>query len=195
VLTTGSALQFDANGTFSISQANNASCAVFTNSNASLSGFSNSGLLIQFAQNTTDNSYSPLSVYNSGAGAYKFRVADSGNVTNTNNSYGQISDIKLKENIVDATPKLENLNQVRVVNFNFIGDTQKQIGVVAQELETVFPGMIDESCDRDAEGNDLGTTTKSVKYSVFVPMLIKAIQEQQAIITQLTARITALEGA
>jgi len=187
--------RIDSNGTFSISQAVNASCAVFTNSNTSLSGFSNSGLLIQFAQNTTDNSYSPLSVYNSGAGAYKFRVADSGNVTNTNNSYGQISDIKLKENIVDATPKLENLNQVRVVNFNFIGDTQKQIGVVAQELETVFPGMIDESCDRDAEGNDLGTTTKSVKYSVFVPMLIKAIQEQQAIITQLTARITALEGA
>jgi len=70
--------QFDANGTFSISQANNASCAVFTNSNASLSGFGNSGLLIQFAQNTTNNSYSPFSVYNSGAAAYKFRMADSG---------------------------------------------------------------------------------------------------------------------
>jgi hypothetical protein len=78
VLTTGSALQFDVNNTFSISQANNASCAVFTNSNASLSGFGNSGLLIQFAQNTTNNSYSPLSVYNSGAAAYKFRMADSG---------------------------------------------------------------------------------------------------------------------
>jgi hypothetical protein len=34
-----------------------------------------------------------------------------------------------------------------------------------------------------------------VKYSVFVPMLIKAIQEQQTLITSLTARIAALEGA
>jgi hypothetical protein len=129
------------------------------------------------------------------AGAGRFAVATNGNVTNANNSYGGISDVKLKENIIDATPKLEKLGQVRVVNFNFIGDQQKQIGVIAQELEQIFPSMIDESSDRDAEGNDLGTKTKSVKYSVFVPMLIKAIQEQQAIITQLTARITALEGA
>ena len=85
--------------------------------------------------------------------------------------------------------------QVKVRNYNLIGETTKQIGVVAQELETVFPSMVDETSDRDAEGNDLGTTTKSVKYSVFVPMLIKAIQEQQAIITELTTRITALEAA
>jgi hypothetical protein len=54
--------------------------------------------------------------------------------------------------------------------------------------------MVDESPDKDAEGNDLGTTTKSVKYSVFVPMLIKAIQEQQAIITQLQADVASLKG-
>ena len=65
-------------------------------------------------------------------------------------------------------------------NYNLIGETTKQIGVVAQELETLFPAMVDESLDKDAEGNDLGTTTKSVKYSVFVPMLIKAIQELKA---------------
>jgi hypothetical protein len=123
------------------------------------------------------------------------KITNVGNLQNFNNSYGSISDIKLKENIVDATPKLEKLNQVRIVNFNLIGSEQKQLGVIAQELEQIFPGMVDESPDRDAEGNDLGTTTKSVKYSVFVPMLIKAIQEQQAIITALTARVEALEGA
>jgi len=159
-------------------------------------------------------------------------IYGNGNVQNTNNSYGAISDVKLKENIVDATPKLADLMQVKVRNFNLIGGTTKQIGVVAQELETIFPGLIDESPDyepqiktrevevpavaevRDNEGNivteaveattkteeyteqvALGTTTKSVKYSVFVPMLIKAMQEQQALITQLTARITALESA
>ena len=131
-----------------------------------------------------------------------FNVAGTGNVTNTNNSYGAISDVKLKENITDATPKLAQLNQIRVVNYNLKSDPEhKQLGVIAQELEQVFPSMIEESPDRDAEGNDLGTTTKSVKYSVFVPMLIKAIQEQQALITAqaetinaLTARIVALEG-
>jgi len=121
-------------------------------------------------------------------------IYGNGNIINANNSYGAISDIKLKENIVDATPKLEKLNQVRVVNYNLIGEEQKQIGVVAQELEGIFPSMIEESPDKDAEGNDLGTTTKSVKYSVFVPMLIKAIQEQQAIINDLKARIETLES-
>ena len=99
--------------------------------------------------------------------------------------------VKLKENIVDASPKLADLMQVKVRNYNLIGDTTKQIGVVAQELETVFPAMVNETPDTDAKGNDLGTTTKSVKYSVFVPMLIKAIQEQQAIIESLKARLDA----
>jgi hypothetical protein len=141
-----------------------------------------------------NNTSSPGFIYDTG-GTNRLIIWGNGNVVNTNNSYGAISDIKLKENIVDATPKLDKLNQVRVVNYNLIGEEQKQLGVIAQELEQLFPSMIDESPDRDVEGNDLGTTTKSVKYSVFVPMLIKAIQEQQALITALTTRITALEGA
>jgi hypothetical protein len=123
-----------------------------------------------------------------------FKIFGNGNMVNSNNSYGAISDVKLKENIVDATPKLANLMQVKVRNYNLINSTTKQIGVIAQELETVFPAMIDESRDKDDEGNDLGTTTKSVKYSVFVPILIKAIQEQQALIESLTTRLTALES-
>lgn len=122
-----------------------------------------------------------------------FRIEASGNVKNTNNSYGALSDEKLKENISDASPKLDDLMQVRVRNYNLIGETQKQIGVVAQELELVFPSIVDETEDRDVDGNFLGTTTKGVKYSVFVPMLIKGMQEQQAIIEALTARIEALE--
>jgi trimeric autotransporter adhesin len=132
--------------------------------------------------------------YDLTASAIKYQVLFNGNVQNTNNSYGAISDAKLKENVTDATPKLEKLNQVRVVNFNLIGDEQKQIGVIAQELEQIFPSIVEDTPDCDAEGNDLGTVTKSVKYSVFVPMLIKAIQEQQTIIEALTARIETLEG-
>jgi hypothetical protein len=169
----------------------NASTLILSATNASLS---DDLFAIYASRNTTNNSFFAISYFNSGAAAYKFRVADSGNVTNTNNSYGSISDIKLKENVTDATPKLDKLNQVRVVNYNLIGDEKKQLGVIAQELEQVFPSMVEEMPDKDEKGNDLGTTTKSVKYSVFVPMLIKAIQEQQALITALTTRITALEG-
>ena len=168
----------------------NQSILAGVNSNSS---FSSNGVFLQLSRNTTNNSFYAIGYYNAGAGNYKFRVADSGNVTNTNNSYGAISDEKLKENIVDATPKLEKLKQVRIVNFNFIDDNQKQIGVIAQELENIFPSMVEESPDKDEDGKDLNTTTKQVKYSVFVPILIKALQEQQTQIEDLEARITALE--
>jgi hypothetical protein len=125
-------------------------------------------------------------------------IYGNGNVINTNNSYGPISDIKLKENIVDASPKLDDLMKVRIVNYNLKADlgyeSNKQIGVIAQELEKVFPGLVDENEDIDTEGKGLGTTTKSVKMSVFVPMLIKAMQEQNKLITDLEARIKQLEN-
>ena len=113
----------------------------------------------------------------------KIQIAHTGNVTNLNNSYGSLSDVRLKENITDATPKLENLNKLRVVNFNLKDDPEKikQIGLIAQEVENVFPALV----ETDGEG------TKSVKYSVLVPMLVKAMQEQQAIIESLKARLDA----
>ena len=117
-------------------------------------------------------------------------VYGNGNVVNTNNSYGPVSDIKLKENIIDTTPKLDKLMQVRIVNYNLIQyPEQNLLGVIAQELEQVFPSLVDEHIDKDEEGNDLETTTKSVKMSVFVPILIKAMQEQQAQIEELKALI------
>jgi hypothetical protein len=155
--------------------------------------FAASVLALGATRTTTNSTFNFLTCVTQGV-AYRLYIRDSGNVQNQNNSYGAISDIKLKENIVDATPKLAKLNQVRVVNYNLIGEGQKQLGVIAQELEQVFPGMVEESPDRDAEGNDLGTTTKSVKYSVFVPMLIKALQEQQQMIETLQAKVAALEA-
>jgi hypothetical protein len=151
-------------------------------------------------------------------GVSRVRIYTNGNIQNQNNSYGSLSDIKLKENIEDATPKLDDLLKVKVRNYNLIGSEIKQIGVIAQELEEVFPAMIDESTDfeevevpqLDEEGNEVlneegevvtttqrvikGTTTKSVKYSVFVPMLIKAIQEQQEIINEMKAEIDSLKN-
>jgi len=116
-------------------------------------------------------------------------IYGNGNIANVNNSYGAYSDIKLKENITDATPKLDDLLKVKIRNFNLKGSDIKQIGVVAQELEEVFPSMIEESNDtiKDEDGKyiETGEKTKTVKYSVFVPMLIKAIQELKAEIDEL----------
>lgn len=111
----------------------------------------------------------------------------SGSAYNITGTWGTFSDIKIKENVADATPKLDDLLKVRVVNYNRIGSPSKEIGVIAQELEKVFPALVSEQQDF-IDGKPTGTTTKAVKYSVFVPMLIKAVQE-------LTARVAALEAA
>jgi hypothetical protein len=152
---------------------------------------SSTGAALEIDVGSSNTTQKALIVYSGSAGADRLYIYSNGNVVNTNNSYGAISDVKLKENIVDASSKLADLMQVKVRNYNLIGESTKQLGVVAQELETVFPAMVDKTPDRDTEGNELGTITKSVKYSVFVPMLIKAIQEQQAIIESLKARLDA----
>ena len=111
-------------------------------------------------------------------------IIQHGDVKNLNNTYGQISDERLKENIKDATPKLDDLMKVKVKNFNFIGHELKQIGVVAQELEEVFPGLVKEDVQpEDSLGE--GGVFKSVKYSILVPILVKAMQEQQVMIEDL----------
>jgi hypothetical protein len=135
-------------------------------------------------------------------GTRSFRVFTNGNVQNTNNSYGAISDIKLKENIVDASSQWDDLKTLQVRNYNFKeGQTHTQIGLIAQEVELVSPGLVSESPDRDAEGNELGTTTKSVNYSVLYMKAVKALQEAMERIETLeaqnadfAARISTLEG-
>ena len=125
-------------------------------------------------------------------GAESFRVYTNGNVQNTNNSYGAISDIKLKENIVDATPQWNDIKALQVRKYNFKeGQTHTQIGLVAQEVELVSPGLVTESPDRDAEGNNLGTVTKSVNYSVLYMKAVKALQEAMERIELLEARLDA----
>jgi Chaperone of endosialidase len=125
-------------------------------------------------------------------------IYGNGNIVNINNSYGTLSDVKLKENIIDATPKLAEVMQLKVRNFNLKTEPDhKQIGFIAQELEQVFPALIDNT----TSPNDPDDVIKSIKTSVLVPILVKAIQELKAIndqqaetINALTARIVALEA-
>ncbi len=135
------------------------------------------------------------SATNTTNGTVSFQVWTNGNVQNTNNSYGAISDIKLKENIVNANSQWDDIKALQVRNYNFKeGQTHTQIGLVAQEAELVSPGLISESPDRDEEGNDLGTVTKSVNYSVLYMKAVKALQEAMDRIETLEAKVAALEG-
>jgi hypothetical protein len=127
-----------------------------------------------------------------GSPTVRMALTVGGAATNSTGSWGTISDIRLKENVVDATPKLDGLMQLRVVNYNLKTDPDvKMLGFVAQEVEQVFPGLV----DNDGEATGDGDFYKSVKTTVLVPMLIKAMQEQQALITQLQADVAALKGA
>ena len=155
--------------------------AQITNARNSASGdYALVTLLGANATNTNNYHY----IAGTSGGADRLYIYGNGNVVNINGSYGTLSDISLKENIVDATPKLADLLQLKVRNFNLIGSEEKQIGFVAQEFEEIFPKMV------DIDGKN---GMKTIKTSVLVPMLVKAIQEQQTLIESLKSRIEILE--
>ena len=95
-------------------------------------------------RNTTNGSYNMFVGGITGV-ADKFIVADSGNVTNTNNSYGATSDERLKSNIVDASSQWNDIKALKVRNYKRFDTDTTQLGVVAQELETAnMNGLVQE---------------------------------------------------
>ena len=132
------------------------------------------------------------------SGTMSFTVYTNGNVQNTNDSYGQISDVKLKENIVDAPSQWDDFKAVRFRKYNFKEETghetHTQLGVIAQELELTSPGLVYEVPDEDNEGNNLGTTTKAVKSSILTKKALVALQEAMNRIETLEAKVAALEA-
>jgi hypothetical protein len=116
------------------------------------------------------------------------------------------SDRRLKTNIADTTMSaVDKIKQVRIVDFNWNDPSDTSYnnrnargtwtGVIAQELIDVFPFAV--NAPRKEE--DLSIDTESEKkwqvdQAHLVPVLMKAIQEQQTTIEQLEARITTLEN-
>jgi hypothetical protein len=122
-------------------------------------------------------------------------IEPDGDVKNANNVYGALSDAKLKENIINAPSQWDDIKALQIRKYNLIGNEQVHIGVVAQELEAAgMSGLVSERIDFDEDGNDLGTTTKSVKYSILHTKALKALQEAMERIEELEARIAALEA-
>jgi len=132
------------------------------------------------------------------------------------------SDINLKRDVETTRDGyLEDVKALRVVKYKWKNDPDSglELGLIAQEVEAIFPSLVTEDKnaigdevlytpdDQIPEGKDVGdvklegTTYKGVKYSVLPIIMLKAMQEQQAIIesqataiTDLTTRLTALEN-
>jgi hypothetical protein len=131
--------------------------------------------------------------------ASKFRVYSNGNVVNTNNSYGSISDVKLKENIVDSGSQWDDIKALTVRKYSMKVDNldaPNMLGVIAQEVEAAgMGGLVITSPDLDPETKeDLGTVTKQVNYSILYMKAVKALQEAMDRIETLEAKVTALEN-
>jgi len=129
----------------------------------------------------------------------RFRVDGGGTIYATNTTVQSASDERLKENITSSTDGLNVIMGLRPVRFDWKADQSfnsgtNQLGFIAQEVEQVFPEAVGVA-PLPTTFDDADPEYKTVGPSAFIPVLVKAIQEQQATITALEARITALENA
>jgi len=186
--------------------------ATFTNSSASPYGL---GITFSGADPNNATNYI-LAGYDSFASVFMYRIYSNGTVAAR-------SDARWKKNVeTTRNGYAEDLSKLRVVKYNWYNQDDgapKELGFIAQEVEQVFPNLVqtdpvmkkrevtDEQRNVTEEEYQDGTS-KSIKTSVFVPMLVKAIQELKAIndtqaetltqqteaINALTARVVALEA-
>jgi len=138
-------------------------------------------------------------------------------VTASATAYNTSSDYRLKENVDYDFNALDRVAQLKPARFNFIADANTTVdGFLAHEVQDIVPeaisGVKDEMKEEeyevtpavlDEDGNVvteavMGTREvpeyQGIDQSKLVPLLTKALQEQQALIESLEARITALES-
>jgi hypothetical protein len=115
----------------------------------------------------------------------------SGNATNA--AYNTSSDYRLKEDIASMTGALAKVAALKPVTYKWKINGSDGEGFIAHELAEVCPDAVTGVKDAvDADGNP---RYQGIDVSFLVATLTAAIQEQQALITSLTARIAALEAA
>jgi hypothetical protein len=102
------------------------------------------------------------------------------------------SDARLKENIETVSNALDKVTRLRGVNYEWRADAENRVGpmtdgrhlgMIAQEVETVVPEVVDTSDDG----------YKSINYDNLTGLLVEAIKDQQEMIKAQAARIRALE--
>jgi len=117
-----------------------------------------------------------------------------GTISNTLSAtaYNTSSDYRLKQNIAPMTGALSKVAQLKPVTYKWKVDGSNGQGFIAHELQAVVPDCVTGQKDAvDDEGNP---QYQGVDVSFLVATLTAAIQEQQAIISDLKARIEALEA-
>jgi len=162
------------------------------------------------------------SITSTGSGGVNvMKIYTNGDVQNTNNNYGALSDRKLKKNIENASSQWDDIKAIQLKNYEFknpLMGTDRYLGVIAQDLVTISPGLVSETEDVvvndtpvfdengnpvfDSDGNQeterveqkTGETTMSVKYSVLYLKALGALQEAMTRIEDLETRINALES-
>ena len=158
-------------------------------------------LWLNFDSAAPDNN-SQYFVYCSDSSTLRCAIWSDGDIDNHDNSYGGTSDQKLKQQITDASSQWDDIKALQVRKFKFNSDVETgdsdehwRLGVIAQEVEASgMSGLVNDRVDKDADGNALETTTKSVKYSVLYMKAVKALQEAMDRIETLETKVAALEA-
>ena len=167
----------------------NENLAYFTNSSASPYG-----PIISFSGATPNNTTNYF-LNCSDSTNNKCTIYSSGTVTNRTGTYNSFSDLKLKQDIVDANSQWDDIKALRIVKYRLKNEVAADpnypayIGVIAQEVEQVSPGLIDNCVDQDT-----GEVTKAVKSSIIYMKAVKALQEAQLRIETLEAQNAAFEA-
>jgi hypothetical protein len=154
------------------------------------------GIIIEYT-GTSPNNTSNEFINCGDSSAARFKVTSNGNCYNVSGTYTSgVSDIKYKEQVVDANSQWDDIKNLRVVNFKFIKDVAengdnalKHIGFIAQEVEKTSPHLIEEMSDEKT-----GETWKTIKASIIHTKAIKALQEAMARIEELENRLIKLES-
>jgi hypothetical protein len=201
---------FNTSFAHSISTTNTQPALFVENSGSSGNAY---GLVIDFTDVAPDNNTSYFFQCQDSS-TIRMKVWGDGDVVNHDNSYGSISDIKLKEQITDASSQWDDIKALQIRKYkmkedvaNGDSDAHWRLGLIAQEVETAgMNGLVKDNPDMITnEDGDLvagDTTTKSIKYSILYMKAVKALQEAMTRIetletanTALEARIVALETA
>ena len=167
----------------------NATTAYGTFSTATGGSSTNTGVYGSSSAAATTN----YGVYGTASGAtnnYGVYCSGSGGYTGT---WTLISDQKFKKDLNPLDNVLALLNKVNVYSYNTKNEEfpymnfskQLQFGYVAQDLEKYFPNLVEQGSHPGANADDAPITFKSVNYIGMVPVLTKAIQEQQQQIDEL----------
>ncbi len=135
------------------------------------------------------------------SGGEAFRVDTSGNIHAAADVVAfstTISDARLKEDVETIESASEKVSQLRGVEYTWKKGGrkgQREIGLIAQEVEEVIPSIVREHQLPLVQGlDDSSTAYKTVDYEKLVALLIESNKEQQDIISQLEERIIDIEN-